>query len=299
MSDKTNYDGVNSVKNRNGFTLAELLIVVAIIGVLVAISIPIFSNQLERSREATDLANVRAAYAEVMAAVMTEDATATYNGQTIKKGELYSVEVDLKQNPGWTMDKTQLNVADCTYANGGMINEPDSVCEIRYNPNPAEGINSLIFNWDGGSYHYREMGSTDFKTWAPNGSQMTTDVKNQRMSTANLVKLDPNKTYTVTFHLPDEYNGDYQVQMGTQLYWNEGTKLNNEDSGWKTDAKYTGSKNKPTVTYEIKTKNAYTNFGANFRVLNKDGSQVDLSKDKDAHDFLTSVLKTVVVKKKR
>ena len=81
MSDKTNYDGVNSVKNRKGFTLAELLIVVAIIGVLVAISIPIFSNQLERSREATDLANVRAAYAEVMAAVMTEDATATYNGQ--------------------------------------------------------------------------------------------------------------------------------------------------------------------------------------------------------------------------
>ena len=36
-------------KNKNkGFTLAELLIVVAIIGVLVAISIPIFSKQLEK-----------------------------------------------------------------------------------------------------------------------------------------------------------------------------------------------------------------------------------------------------------
>ena len=50
-----------------GFTLAELLIVVAIIAVLVAISIPIFSSQLEKSREATDLANIRSAYAEVMA----------------------------------------------------------------------------------------------------------------------------------------------------------------------------------------------------------------------------------------
>ncbi len=51
-------------KNKKGFTLAELLIVVAIIGVLVAISIPIFTSQLEKSREATDLANIRSAYAE-------------------------------------------------------------------------------------------------------------------------------------------------------------------------------------------------------------------------------------------
>ena len=53
-------------KNKKGFTLAELLIVVAIIGVLVAISIPIFTNQLEKSREATDASNIRATYAEVM-----------------------------------------------------------------------------------------------------------------------------------------------------------------------------------------------------------------------------------------
>lgn len=59
-------------KNEKGFTLAELLIVVAIIGVLVAISIPIFTSQLEKAREATDLANIRSAYAEASAAVLTD-----------------------------------------------------------------------------------------------------------------------------------------------------------------------------------------------------------------------------------
>lgn len=49
--------------SKKGFTLAELLIVVAIIGVLVGISIPIFSAQLKKSRVATNQANARAAYA--------------------------------------------------------------------------------------------------------------------------------------------------------------------------------------------------------------------------------------------
>lgn len=52
-------------KNTKGFTLAELLIVVAIIAVLVAISIPVFTSQLHKARVAADWANVRAYYAEL------------------------------------------------------------------------------------------------------------------------------------------------------------------------------------------------------------------------------------------
>ena len=59
-------------KNNKGFTLAELLIVVAIIAVLVAIAIPVFTTQLEKSREATDIANVRSAYATIMSSYLTE-----------------------------------------------------------------------------------------------------------------------------------------------------------------------------------------------------------------------------------
>ena len=64
-------------KNNKGFTLAELLIVVAIIAVLVAIAIPIFTSQLEKSREATDLANVRSAYAELVAKYLTDEESDT------------------------------------------------------------------------------------------------------------------------------------------------------------------------------------------------------------------------------
>ena len=60
-------------EDNKGFTLAELLIVVAIIGVLVAISIPIFSKQMEKARDATSVANLRSAYAEAMAAYLSED----------------------------------------------------------------------------------------------------------------------------------------------------------------------------------------------------------------------------------
>ena len=64
-------------KNEKGFTLAELLIVVAIIGVLVAISIPIFTSQLEKSRDAVTLSNIRAAYAQAQSSYLTEDTTST------------------------------------------------------------------------------------------------------------------------------------------------------------------------------------------------------------------------------
>ena len=43
--------------------------------VLTAIAIPVFTAQLEKSREATDLANLRSTYAEQMTNILTWDGT--------------------------------------------------------------------------------------------------------------------------------------------------------------------------------------------------------------------------------
>lgn len=59
--------------NKKGFTLAELLIVVAIIAVLIAIMIPVFGGALGKAEHAKNLANVRANYAEAVVTAMTGD----------------------------------------------------------------------------------------------------------------------------------------------------------------------------------------------------------------------------------
>lgn len=53
------------MKRNRGFTLMEMLIVVAIIAVLAAIAIPVFNGSLHKAKVAADMANVRAYYAEL------------------------------------------------------------------------------------------------------------------------------------------------------------------------------------------------------------------------------------------
>ncbi|MBE6998301.1 MAG: type II secretion system protein [Ruminococcaceae bacterium] len=67
--------------NKKGFTLAELLIVVAIIAVLTAIAIPVFTAQLHKSQDATDMANCRSLYANLQADFLT-NASSAYTAPT-------------------------------------------------------------------------------------------------------------------------------------------------------------------------------------------------------------------------
>ena len=68
---------MKKLRRKDGFTLIEMLIVVAIVAILIAVSIPLVSSSLERARKATDAANERAAKAEILICYMTESECAT------------------------------------------------------------------------------------------------------------------------------------------------------------------------------------------------------------------------------
>ena len=81
----------NERSSERGFTMAELLVVVAIIAVLVAIAIPVFTTQLEKSREAVDLANVRSAYGVLRTSEINGTAP---DGEEVGNGNFYVFEKD-------------------------------------------------------------------------------------------------------------------------------------------------------------------------------------------------------------
>ena len=91
-------------------------------GVLVAVSIPIFTAQLEKSREATDLAHIRSAYAEVSAAALMQEDTDTKTGVTRSGSEgsyVWTKEVPLKQSQdGWQTNVDDLKVGEVSVDTG-------------------------------------------------------------------------------------------------------------------------------------------------------------------------------------
>lgn len=101
------------LKKEKGFTLAELLIVVAIIGVLVAISIPVLSTQLHKARVATDWANLRSYYSEIQADYIA----------TGKKNE--NVKTDWSTNPSYDWRSV-------TTLNGQKIGMKDGICAVSW-----------------------------------------------------------------------------------------------------------------------------------------------------------------------
>ena len=113
-------------KNNKGFTLAELLIVVAIIAVLVAIAIPVFTTQLEKAREATDISNIRSLYAEVVAAGLADPAN-THTG---------SVKM-VQQVDGWV---TTGNIAGVNLSDLNDLAKKDTDVSVVWSP--ASGTNS-------------------------------------------------------------------------------------------------------------------------------------------------------------
>lgn len=125
-------------QNKNGFTLMEMLIVIAIIAVLIAVAIPVFASQLEKAREATDLANVRSAYAQVSTEALLGDSETTVT-VNLKQKQADWQSVDLVNIGGIVHSKSQGDTK-----NWIGVAEPNGTCVVSYKEDYG-----VILNWSG------------------------------------------------------------------------------------------------------------------------------------------------------
>lgn len=100
-------------------------------GVLVAISIPIFTSQLEKAREATDLANIRAAKAAAVAAYLDEEKIGDSQLGSTQTG---SVTLYYDANNGVLKDK---NTGITAYGKGTTTVGNTANAQLGYDPNKA------------------------------------------------------------------------------------------------------------------------------------------------------------------
>lgn len=125
-----------------GFTLVELIVVLVILAILAAFMIPALIQYIERSLEASDLIEVRAAYIDVLTAVTEQDS------------ENMSKTVKLKQKQDDWQSRDPITIAGVTHykdegdtANWKGIPAAGGECEVYYDSEAAV----IVFDWKGKS----------------------------------------------------------------------------------------------------------------------------------------------------
>lgn len=129
---------LNKKLNKKGFTLAELLVVVAILAILVAVSIPIFTGKLNKAKEATDDANVRAA----KAAAVTEYLSSEDAGAATLENEYYNADTGVMVD---TAEKAKVKGEGYNQAKqDGNIDAKEGVIHVEIEPAETDTGNPTV-----------------------------------------------------------------------------------------------------------------------------------------------------------
>ena len=100
--------------NKKGFTLIEMLVVIAIIAILVAIVVPTVASATEKAKEAADAANIRSAVAEVTIKGLETEAD-------------YSAKVKMKQSDGFKTLGTDATICGIAASNDTVFKKSEVV----------------------------------------------------------------------------------------------------------------------------------------------------------------------------